>query len=286
MFGCVPVCVYKCVCMCVSDNEWKLPRPSTAGRRLRLSDVTVSPHCLLLIHQRTFFHLDLCVWLWLWWCVCISGWFSVLFFFLSLPFILDIIMSGLCLWQQQRSEQWSMSSHGCGRGDVQDPLPEVNSEPNWTRGRIKREAAEDVEIDISLSPASYNFVCLNKTIIWVRADFIKVKTQRRKHIVQTTVSSRLAASAWHNLYFRPHATSGMLQIVHNSSPALSRVFSRKCVRWNNSVKHRLQKSSVIGFFFRLMIEIKFRLRFFECVLRHQPTRCSSNKRPNVIQKSE
>lgn len=198
--------------------------------------------------------------------VCLYQWmvFCVVFF-LSLPFILDIIMSGLCLWQQQRSEQWSMSSHGCGRGDVQDPLPEVNSEPNWTRGRIKREAAEDVEIDISLSPASYNFVCLNKTIIWVRADFIKVKTQRRKHIVQTTVSSRLAASAWHNLYFRPHATSGMLQIVHNSSPALSRVFSRKCVRWNNSVKHRLQKSSVIGFFFRLMIEIKFRLRFFECV---------------------
>lgn len=57
--------------MSVLDNEWKLPRPSTAGRRLRVSDVTrvlSVPHCLLLIPRRPFFfYLDLCV------CVCGCG---------------------------------------------------------------------------------------------------------------------------------------------------------------------------------------------------------------------
>lgn len=186
--------------MCVSDNEWKLPRPSTAGRRLRLSDVTVSPHCLLLIHQRTFFHLDQCVWLWLWWCVCISGWFSVLFFsFVGFYFGHNherlVPLTAAKIWTVKHEVIWVWTG-GCSGSFARGE--------QWTKlnqGRIKREAAEDVEIDISLSPASYNYVCLNKTIIWVRADFIKVKTQRRKHIVQTTLSSRLAASAWHNALF-------------------------------------------------------------------------------------
>lgn len=34
------LCVSMSVCMSVLDNEWKLLRPSTAGRRLRVSDVT------------------------------------------------------------------------------------------------------------------------------------------------------------------------------------------------------------------------------------------------------
>lgn len=48
-----------CVRMSVSDNEWKLLRPSTAGRRLR--GYQMSAQCLLLTHRTTFFHLDLCV---------------------------------------------------------------------------------------------------------------------------------------------------------------------------------------------------------------------------------
>lgn len=43
--GGVKAAVVLCMRVCVSDNEWKLLRPSTAGRRWRVSDVVGVAFC-------------------------------------------------------------------------------------------------------------------------------------------------------------------------------------------------------------------------------------------------